>query len=123
MKSNRGNGWEACGVGGGTDGDLVWEEREGVRMEKKGIDRQKTQIDMAGGMQRQVVCGGMCINESAGLHLVRAPLKETEGQKKWSCNDMFWWRVKSLGVKTQDLIVCDLPDKERIVEKIENLKK
>lgn len=57
-------------------------ERGGKDGKKKGIERQKTQIDMAGGMQRQIVCGGMCINESAGLHLVRAPLKETEGQKK-----------------------------------------
>lgn len=53
-----------------------------MKEKKKGIERQKTQIDMAGGMQRQIVCGGMCINESAGLHLVGAPLKETEGQKK-----------------------------------------
>lgn len=57
-------------------------ERGGKDEKKKGIERQKTQIDMAGGMQRQIVCGGMCINESAGLHLVGAPLKETEGQKK-----------------------------------------
>lgn len=29
---------------------------------------------MAGGKQRQVVCGGVCVNESAGVQLVKEHL-------------------------------------------------
>lgn len=41
---------------------------------KKSKERQKTEIEMTGGKQSQVVCGGVCVNESAGLQLVKAHL-------------------------------------------------
>ena len=47
-----------------------WKDSE-MRLERReerggNAKRAKTEIELAGGKLRQVVCGGVCVNESAG---------------------------------------------------------
>ena len=63
--------WEVCRVDSqGARSDWRKDRREC----KKSKERKKTEIEMAGGKQKQVVCDGVCVNESAKVQLVKEHL-------------------------------------------------
>lgn len=41
-------------------------------------EMRRTEIEMAGGKQRQVVCGSVCVNESAGVKSVQEASDERQ---------------------------------------------